>query len=144
MFASDSLSGRLRSAAKGTWAGLTIFSLTLALGATLYQSQWWRFAVESGRLVVDYVAESEVTAAPCVHIANLPTATFEGPHVLKTYNLRHHLAARGLPVPSFRSDQVVISRFDGLVSIPQPEGFSDTCEGSEEFPLTLPLDQLRP
>lgn len=135
---------KLRNGLRVLWLGLTTMALMLALMATTHQSQWWRFAVSSGRLVVDHVAGPELAAAPCVHVTNLPSATFEGPHVLKSYNLSHHFAARGLPVPKFRSDHVVISRFDGLVSIPQPEGFSESCEGETELTVTLPLDHLRP
>lgn len=143
-FASDATSDKIRASLQGIWGGITVISLALAMSATIYQSQWWRFAIDSGRLVVNYVAASGVASTPCVYITNLPSATFEGPHVLKTYNLKHYFAAEGLPVPQIRSDEVVISRFDGLVSLPQPEGFSDVCEEATEISLTLPLEQLRP
>ena len=136
--------GTLRTTMRTLWCGLTAMALTSAMVATLYQSQWWRFAVNSGRLVVDFTVASSNADTSCIYVTNLPSGTFEGPHVLKSYNLSHHFAARGLPTPAFRSDHVVISRFDGLVSIPQPEGFSEQCTDPSELAITLPLDQLRP
>jgi hypothetical protein len=72
--------------------------------------------------------------------------TSEGPFLFKSYNLSHHFRERGHPQEiKFSANTVIISaiRADEILA-GGPDIFASPCPTANAFPVTLPLDQLRP
>ena len=120
--------------------------LTLAYSSTLSQISSWRFATHFAKNTVDFILSSPDISHPCVQVTNLPSMTSEGPFLFKSYNLSHHFRERGHPQEiKFSANTVIISanRADEILA-GGPDVFSSPCPIPNPFPLTLPLDQLRP
>ena len=120
--------------------------LTLAYSSTLSQISSWRFATHFAKNTVDFLLTSPEISHPCIHVTNLPSMTSEGPFLFKSYNLSHHFRERGHPQEiKFSANTVIISaiRADEILA-GGPDIFASPCPTANAFPVTLPLDQLRP
>ncbi|MCB4825008.1 glycosyltransferase family 39 protein [Roseicella aerolata] len=131
-----------RAAAVGLLAGL----LATAYVSTISQIRLWRFATALARNTVEYILSHPEMAAPAVHITNLPSLATQGPYLLKTYNLEHHLRGRQRAGgPAFSADTVIVSTFDPELQLPAGRDiFGAAGTQDRAVVLTLPLADLRP
>jgi hypothetical protein len=142
MIGGRSFAGVGRTAAAGLLAGV----LATAYVSTMSQIRLWRFATALARNTVGYILSHPEMAAPAIHITNLPSVVVQGPYLLKTYNLDHHLRAQHrAEAPRISADAVIISIFDPQLQLPAGRDIFG-AEGTQNKAavLILPLNDLRP
>ncbi|WP_157223528.1 glycosyltransferase family 39 protein [Rhodovulum sp. PH10] len=135
----------LRRAGRAAFAILVGVTVGVAFLSAGDQVRLWRFATDTVRNTVAYLLAQPTFAGPAVHITNLPLQTVEGPYLLKTYNLHHHLAAAGRAGRfDISADGVMVSARDPAVVVPLgSDPFADPHR-PEATVITLPLKALRP
>jgi hypothetical protein len=134
----------LRRAGQVVFVALIGATVGLAFVATFDQARLWRFAIAMARNTVSYLLADPALVGPAVHITNLPAQTVEGPYLLKTYNLHHHLAAAGRSASvDISADTVMVSARDPAVALPLGRDSFSGPRRPEATVITLPLAALR-
>ena len=114
--------------------------------STVSQIRLWRFSTELTRNIINHIYLLPYNSYPSIHITNLPSGTTQGPYLLKSYNLTHHLWGTGRTFNGHISaETIVISAFDPDIALPNgPDIFGMHRSHKNELEITLPLEKLRP
>lgn len=124
----------------------SVFILILVVFAsTISQIRLWRFSTELARNIIDYTFSLPYDSHLYIHITNLPSGTIQGPYLLKSYNLIHHMWGTGRKFNGHISaETVLISVFDPDINLPNgPDIFGIHRTHRNEFEVSLPLEKLR-